>query len=193
MKWTDYARARLQIDAIGGALSAAVLAAAWFFVAAPWLSAWQTFQRLAVAHESVDAGLRAKLRSLDDEVRALADHETQVTELLASAPEPASLGEALGRITAAAEESAIQIQQVVPQPLHAEGAYVVADVSFSGRALSTDLVAFLERLAAIHPCQSVEQLSVGRGAETGDPHCNVNWTLRLYFLPETTTQIGGGA
>lgn len=158
-------------------------ALAWWLVVLPWQRTWASYRELAGRHAAAQASLRGAMAELTKYRDGLDALRSVIAAEAENVPQAASISRMLRDMTGIARESGIEILSVVPRPAARDGDYVVNDIHVLGQGRSLDFMRFLNRLAEANPYQSLQQCSIQRSAEGGEPRCRLAWQIRLYLLP----------
>ncbi len=175
------------VDLIGAAVLCVFGLAAYFAVVAPWQSTRDGYQQLARQREVAVAARDQAASKLDSGHREL----QQLEELIAARQEGAAgapvTAQLLGRLSALAEGSGLELRQVKPLPPTDVGPYRCMDVQMSARGSSPRFLRFLDRLAQECPNQSLLQYSITHASAESEGECNLEWTLRLFSAAATVS------
>lgn len=178
------------VDLLGASGLVVLGLAAWWAVALPWQRTARGYHELAARRAALQNGLHAETDQLERSQQQLAQLTEIVRVQTADAPRPNSLSRQLARMAELAKEVNVELLRVVPQPVAGEGAYTVCDIQVTGRGRSHDFIRFLDRLARENPCQTLRACAITRATDDAAATCDLRWTVRFYFLPETVAPPG---
>lgn len=181
------------VDLIGLAALAAIGAAAWFFVVAPWGDTWTRYRELAARRTAVETQLQRDLDDLQRFEADLARIQRAGADQAGRAPTAASVSQLLRQVTDLAQVAGLELLSVAPQAMQRDGPYLVHEIQLAGRGRSRDFFLYLDRLAREIPYQSLQNCSISRAATSAEPICDLAWSIRLYLLPEAPAPATGGS
>jgi Tfp pilus assembly protein PilO len=207
--WTLY-----DVDLLGATGVVVLAVAAWFVVLAPWRSMWGEYRTLVAARTAAEANLRREVTDLEHFETGLAQLEDVVASEAANVPRAEAFARLLRSLTDAAVEAQLELLNVSPLPTTISGAYLVSDIKLGGRGRSQDFIRFLDRLARENPYQYLQtcsimaqkpaladshsplgqapgptpQSSISSPQSGGSAACDLNWTVRLYLLPDAPSE-----
>ncbi|MEW6200131.1 MAG: type 4a pilus biogenesis protein PilO [Planctomycetota bacterium] len=181
------------VDLIGLAALAAIGAAAWFLVVAPWGDTWNRYRGLLTRRAAVETQLQHDLADLQRFEADLARIQRAAAEQTGRVPTAASVAQLLRQVTDLAQGAELELLSVAPQAMQRDGPYLVHEIQLAGRGRSRDFFLYLDRLAREIPYQSLQNCSISRAATSAEPTCDLAWSLRLYLLPEAPAPATGGS
>jgi len=181
------------VDLIGLAAVAAIGAAAWVFVAAPWGDTWTRYRELVARRTAVETQLQRDLDDLQRFETDLARIQRAGADQASRAPTAASVSQLLRQVTDLARVARLELLSVAPQAMQRDGPYLVHEIQLAGRGRSRDFFLYLDRLAREIPYQSLQNCSISRAATSAEPTCDLAWSIRLYLLPEAPAPATGGS
>jgi len=180
------------VDILGLAGVAALAGLAIWLLVFPWQETWEGYQGLASKRTVARQQLDSAILQLESYERGVAELERVLAAQIEVAPSASVFSAMLQKMTDVAQGSHLVITSVTPEPMKPQGDYLVSDVEVRGRGRSADFVRFLDELAQKNPYQALVACSIEKRKNNPDGLCDVSWTVRLYFLPETIAR-GGAA
>jgi len=188
--WTIY-----DVDVIGIAVLVIVALAACYGVFLPARANATEYRDLSAQLSAANGEIEKTGQRLQQVNAQISTLQEGVTERVRAAPRPDSLTPRIQRIASLAREYDVEMTQVLPHPITTAAGNLVADVEFSARGHSLDLIRLLDRLARENPYHTVERMAIdGRciNEQVGDTRCNLKWSLRFYMLPDDAAAPAGG-
>ncbi|MBK9121197.1 MAG: hypothetical protein IPM18_16570 [Phycisphaerales bacterium] len=170
-------------DALGAAAVLLLVAVGAWLVTGPGPRVWQEHRGSQAAHAAAKSGLYADLAALDDYQRGVGALQSTLTESVAAVPRFERFSAILEEIAAEVRGAELDLLSVTPQPSQREGAYLVADVHVGARGSSVNFVCFLDAFARRNPHHALRACRVQRQPASAEALCELQWTLRFYFLP----------
>lgn len=170
------------VDLIGATVCAALFGLGYLGGVQRVRADWESLGALRARAVAADRACQAVRARLSEAQRTAATLRAAIENRAAEVPGPEALSAFLSRVGVLAAESDLMVQQVAPQPMQVEGAYVVCEIRMSGSGRSLDFIRFLDRLARDSSYHVVRGFRI-TGAGGQEPNCALSWTLRLYMLP----------
>lgn len=183
------------VDLVGAATIAAVVAAGWWLVLQPLQQTWSDYGAVALEHRTVQEALQGEIAALEEFRRRVTQYEEVVADHADAVPNAGTVSDLLQEITDLAEASNLEVFTVRPARGTRQGAFTVSDVEVGGRGSSRNFVRFLDELAQRNPYQTLMRCTIRRLPESEGDACDLRWTTRLYLLPDAESPLAasGGA
>ncbi len=180
------------VDVLGAAVVLLLGVAAWWSVLRPWQQTWADYRAAVTSRAVVTAKLEEEQLALREFELNLAPLQDTIAAQFKQIPAVDAFSNLLRQLTDVAHEARLELLSVEPQPMLAQGTYLISDIQVGARGRSPDFVRFLDRLAQENPYQTLRLCSIQRPAASEMPTCNLNWTIRMYLLPLSTARPGAG-
>lgn len=181
------------VDVLGAAVVLLMGVAAWWSVWRPWRQTWADYRAAVVSRAAVTAKLEEEQLALREFEQNLAPLQDTIAAQFMRIPAVSSFSSLLRQLTDVAHEVHLELLSVEPQPMAAQGTYLVSDIQVGARGRSGDFVRFLDRLAQENPYQTLRLCSIQRPATAETPNCNLTWTIRMYLLASPEARAGAGS
>jgi hypothetical protein len=181
------------VDVAGILALAATTAALVWLLCGPWTQTWRGYRAGARARADIERRLHSEIVALEEFEENLTQLESDIASLSDEVPHADSLSRLLSEVTDIARDANLRLLSVAPQAGRAVGAYTVVDVEIGATGRSHDFIRFLDQLARRNPYQSLPRCTIEHAAKNDDPRCRIDWTIRLYLLPELETASPGDA